>query len=107
MRSQARYSASACPMSTDDLPFGQLLDAAPDGLIVCDARGTILLVNAQVERMFGYMRAELVGAAIEVLVPEHARQRHGQHVAGFTSAPRLRPMGSGLDLSGRRKDGSE
>ena len=90
-----------------ELPFHQLIDAAPDGLVVCDARGKIMLVNAQTERMFGYSRGELIGQPIETLIPEHARPRHGQHLASFTSAPRLRPMGSGLDLSGRRKDGSE
>jgi PAS domain S-box-containing protein len=90
-----------------ELPFQQLIDAAPDGLVVCDARGQIVLANAQTERMFGYSRGELVGQPIEVLIPEDARSRHGQHLASFTAAPRLRPMGSGLDLSGRRKDGTE
>jgi PAS domain S-box-containing protein len=96
-------------MSTksSDLPFRQLVDAAPDGLIVCDTSGRILLVNEQAERMFGYERGELLGMPIEALVPEQARPRHGHHVASFTAAPRLRPMGSGLDLSGRRKDGAE
>jgi PAS domain S-box-containing protein len=89
------------------LPFHKLVDAAPDGMIVCDAHGKILLVNAQAERMFGYGRHEMIGHAIEMLIPERARPRHHQHVAAFTSSPRLRPMGSGLDLSGRRKDGTE
>jgi len=89
------------------LPFRQLVDAAPDGMIVCDAAGTIRLVNAEAERMFGYLRDELLGMPIETLVPNHVRPRHSHHVKGFTGAPRLRPMGSGLDLRGRRKDGSE
>ena len=90
-----------------DLPFRQLVDAAPDGMIVCDHAGTILLINEEGERMFGYSRDELVGKRIEILIPDRLRGRHEGHVAGFTGAPRLRPMGSGLDLRGRRKDGSE
>src|SRR6476619_2859678 len=89
------------------LPFRQLVDAAPDGLVVCDQSGKIVLINEEGERMFGYSRDELVGKRIEILIPDRLRVRHEGHVAGFTGAPRLRPMGSGLDLRGRRKDGSE
>jgi PAS domain S-box-containing protein len=89
------------------LPFRDLIDAAPDGLIVCDPKGAIVLVNAEAERMFGYARDELLGAPIDRLVPDHVRPRHAHHVAGYTAAPRLRPMGSSLDLRGRRKDGGE
>ncbi|HEY5947327.1 MAG TPA: PAS domain S-box protein [Kofleriaceae bacterium] len=94
-------------LGNSDLPFRQLVDAAPDGMIVCDQRGVIVLVNAEAERMFGYGRDELLGKRIEVLIPDRLRHRHEGHVAGFTGAPRLRPMGSGLDLHGRRKDGGE
>jgi PAS domain S-box-containing protein len=93
--------------SAGDLPFRQLVDSAPDGMLVCDQRGTILLVNAEVERMFGYARDELIGQRVEVLIPERVRGRHDQHVSGYVGNPRLRPMGSDLDLRGRRKDGSE
>jgi PAS domain S-box-containing protein len=89
------------------LPFRQLVDAAPDGLVVCDQTGKIVLINEEGERMFGYGRDELLGKRIETLIPDRLRSRHEGHVAGFTGAPRLRPMGSGLDLRGRRKDGSE
>src|ERR1041385_637987 len=96
-------------MSLDppDLPFRDLVDAAPDGVIVCDQSGTIVLVNAEAERMFGYDRNELVGQRIETLVPDRSRAQHGHHVSGYTGAPRLRPMGIGMELNGRRKDGSE
>ncbi|HTR50370.1 MAG TPA: PAS domain S-box protein [Kofleriaceae bacterium] len=94
-------------MTDSNLPFRELVDAAPDGLIVCDAHGTIRLVNAETERMFGYTRGELLGKSIDVLVPDHVRPRHAHHVASFVGSPRLRPMGSELDLRGRRKDGSE
>ncbi|HVV84428.1 MAG TPA: PAS domain S-box protein [Kofleriaceae bacterium] len=95
-------------MPTDvSLPFAQLVDAAPDGILVADQAGTIVLVNAETSRMFGYPRSELLGQPIEILVPAAARKRHPHHVAGFHSSPRLRPMGSGLDLHGQRKDGTE
>ncbi|MFN0250034.1 MAG: PAS domain S-box protein [Kofleriaceae bacterium] len=91
----------------DDLPFQQLVEAAPDGMVVCDPAGTILLVNAEASRIFGYTREELLGKNVDVLVPEGIRPRHHAHVSGYTGAPRLRPMGSGLDLHGARKDGTE
>ena len=96
-------------MSVDapDLPFRELIDAAPDGVVVCDQAGLIVLVNAETERMFGYSRDELIGQQIDALVPERVRAQHGQHVAGYTGAPRLRPMGIGMELTGRRKDGVE
>jgi PAS domain S-box-containing protein len=90
-----------------DLPFRDLVDSAPDGVIVCDQEGRIVLVNAEAERIFGYGREELTGQRIDILVPDRARALHGHHVAGYTGAPRLRPMGIGMELSGRRKDGSE
>ncbi len=89
------------------LPFRELVDAAPDGLLVCDQTGKILLVNAEALRMFGYARDELLGRTIEVLVPAGIRARHHHHVASFVRSSRLRPMGSGLDLHGSRKDGTE
>jgi PAS domain S-box-containing protein len=87
--------------------FRDLVEMAPDGMIVTDRDGTIILVNAQAERMFGYPRAELVGVAIEALIPERMRNRHPQHVANYTGAPRPRPMGTGLELWGRRRDGTK
>jgi len=91
----------------ESLPFRELVDAAPDGILVTGQQGTILLVNAEVVRMFGYERDELVGKPIHLLVPEQFRARHPEHVRRFHDAPRLRPMGSGLDLYARRNDGSE
>src|SRR3954447_614643 len=101
-------SASSSPMiKNTDLPFRQLVDAAPDGMIVCDPKGTMVLVNGEAERMFGYGRNELLGHSIDMLVPDRIRSHHGKHVEGFAAKPKLRPMGSGLELAGRRKDGSE
>jgi PAS domain S-box-containing protein len=86
--------------------FRDLLEAAPDAMIIVDGSGTILLINAQTESAFGYARAELVGQPIEVLVPEPYRGHHPTHRARYFEAPRPRGMGRGIDLYGRRKDGS-
>jgi PAS domain S-box-containing protein len=90
----------------DSLPFRELVDAAPDGILVTGQHGTILLANAEVERMFGYAHGELVGKPIHILVPQALRANHPAHVQTFHGTPRLRPMGSGLDLSGERRDGT-
>jgi PAS domain S-box-containing protein len=87
--------------------FRQLIDSAPDAMVVVDAEGTIVLVNVRAESVFGYGRDELVGQPIEVLVPERHRSAHVGHRKSFMLAPKSRPMGSNLELWGRRKDGSE
>ncbi|MCA9698047.1 MAG: PAS domain S-box protein, partial [Myxococcales bacterium] len=86
--------------------FQGLVESAPDASCVIDEQGTIVVVNAALERMFGYERAELLGGPVEILVPAALRARHRGHVAGFVSTPKPRSMGSGLDLQGQRKDGS-
>lgn len=83
-----------------------LVEAAPDGLLLVDGDGTILLANQQVEELFGYTRAELIGQAIERLLPTAAREAHVAHRNRYRSDPRTRSMGSGLDLYGQRRDGS-
>jgi PAS domain S-box-containing protein len=85
--------------------FQELLESAPDGMVVVDKSGRIVLVNAQLERLFGFKREEMLGQPIEMLVPEEYRARHPAYVARFVSAPDFRPMASGLKLRGRRKDG--
>ena len=82
-------------------------EAAPDAIIVADADGRIVLANAQVTRWFGYTSAELQGQPVECLVPVRLREGHLRHRAGYVVAPRTRPMGAGLELAARRKDGSE
>ncbi|WP_181198080.1 PAS domain S-box protein [Enhygromyxa salina] len=86
--------------------FIGLLESAPDATCVIDESGTIVLINHQLERMFGYPREELVGQAIEILVPEPLRKRHVDHVRRFTQAPSPRPMGAGLELTGQKQDGT-
>jgi PAS domain S-box-containing protein len=87
--------------------FRALLEAAPDAMVIANVDGKISLVNAQTETLFGYQREELLGQPVEILIPQ---RYHGQHVhyrQEYGSKPRLRPMGAGRELFGRRKDGTE
>ncbi len=84
-----------------------LLESVPDAMVVADEQGMIVHVNGGAERLFGWSRAELVGHPVEILLPARFRAMHQMHRAGYHAAPRTRPMGLGLDLSGLRKDGGE
>jgi PAS domain S-box-containing protein len=87
--------------------FRALLESAPDGIVIADRDGRITIVNRQAELLFGYEREELLGRDIETLLPDSARRRHVEHREQYIAAPAVRPMGRGLALSGRRKDGTE
>ena len=87
--------------------FRALLESAPDAMVIVNARGEIVLVNAQTERLFGYRRGELLGKQVEMLVPDRYRRVHTRHRTNYFVGARPRPMGMGLELFGRRKDGSE
>jgi PAS domain S-box-containing protein len=84
-----------------------LPEAVPDALVVVDGGGRIVLVNSQTEQLFGYRRDELLGRPVELLVPERFRERHVADRATYVAAPHVRPMGRGLELCGRRRDGHE
>jgi PAS domain S-box-containing protein len=85
--------------------FRGLLESAPDAMVVVEGAGRIVLVNTQMERLFGYGREEVLGQPIEVFVPEAYRASHGRNVEAYVANPAFRPMGMGLQLSGQHKDG--
>jgi len=87
--------------------FEKLFEFSPDAVVVLDQTGSIVRANAQTEQMFGYARQEMIGQSVEILMPERFRSIHPQHRADYNVQPHRRPMGAGLDLFGKRKDGSE
>ncbi len=84
-----------------------LLESVPDAMVIADKAGNITFVNGHAERLFGYPRDELIGKPVELLLPARFRAMHQVHRSGYQSAPRARPMGLGLDLSGLCRDGAE
>ncbi len=87
--------------------FRELLESAPDSMVIVDQSGNIVLVNAQTENLFGYARSELIGQPVEVLVPDRSRRGHSRYLAEYFSDPQVRNMSIATELFGRRKDGSE
>ena len=90
-----------------DQKFKDLLESAPDAMVIVNRDGTMVLVNSQAVKLFGWSREELLGEKIEILVPARFRHQHPGHRGGFFTQPRARSMGAGLDLFGQRKDGTE
>lgn len=99
-------AVTAAQESSFESRFRKLLEAAPDAILEVNPEGKIMLLNEAAERMFGYSRGELMGLNVEVLVPAAMRGGHSQHRASYASHPKTRPMGTGLELQGQRKDGS-
>jgi PAS domain S-box-containing protein len=87
--------------------FRSLLESAPDAIVIVDRKGAIVLVNSQTEKLFGYSRKELLGQKVEILLPGRFQDNHHKHRDGFFANPKVREMGAGLELFGRRRDGTE
>lgn len=87
--------------------FQAMLDAAPDAMVGVSRDGTIVMVNTQTETLFGYERKELIDQPVELLITDRVKAAHPGHRASYFNEPRTRPMGAGLELSGRRADGTE
>jgi PAS domain S-box-containing protein len=92
--------------SSLEIGYRKLLHAAPDAILEVTQEGRITLLNEAAERMFGYSRDELLGLNVDSLVPASMRSGHAQHRASYAAHPKTRPMGTGLELQGQRKDGS-
>ncbi|HUF36092.1 MAG TPA: PAS domain S-box protein [Gemmatimonadales bacterium] len=95
------------PGGTAEHRLRAAVESSPSGLMMTDVEGRIILVNREIERLFGYAREELLGKSVDVLIPERFRGVHPQYRGGFMRNPRARSMGAGRDLFGLRKDGTE
>jgi len=87
--------------------FRLAVEASPSGILLVNQCGQIILVNSQIEKLFGYQRDKLIGRLVDVLVPDRLATHHPEHRAKFFAAPTARAMGAGRELFARRKDGSE
>jgi PAS domain S-box-containing protein len=94
-------------LEASEAMFRGLLESAPDPIVIVDRDGHIILVNTQTEKVFGYGREDLLGRPIEILIPERFHRGHLSHRGSYSADPHTRPMGIGLDLSARRRNGSE
>jgi PAS domain S-box-containing protein len=102
-----RQISFASGLFQGDVTVRTLLESLAEGVVIIDNSGTILLVNARAEQLFGYPRKDIIGKPHSVLIPERFREIHEEHTARYFGEPRIRPMGELLDLFGRRQDGSE
>src|SRR5258708_3802095 len=100
-------SSSSALMQISSPNLRVFLDISPDALVIVNQAGTIVMVNGQTEAIFGYARSELLGQQLELLLPQRFRKIHTTHREHYFAAPHTRPMGVGLQLFGRRKDGTE
>ena len=105
--SESRRIERALDAAPAARPFQTLLESAPDGIIITNASGEIVLVNSQTESLFGYPREQLLHQPVEILLPERFRGSHPAHRIQYAGSPKVRPMGAGLELYGLRRDGTE
>jgi PAS domain S-box-containing protein len=99
--------AFASGLFQGDATVRTLLESLVGGVVIINNTGIILLINENSARIFGYSRKEIIGKSISLLLPERFRGVHSAHIASFFAEPKIRPMGIGMDLSGRRSDGTE
>jgi PAS domain S-box-containing protein len=104
---QSAATSSSAPLSISSANIHPFLDISPDALVIVNQNGDIVLVNGQTEAVFGYTRSELLGQPLELLLPQRFHAVHNSHRERYFATPRTRPMGVGLNLAGRRKDGTE
>ncbi len=97
----------ATAQETFIMPMQVILDATPSGMMLVDHLGSIVLVNQLLAEQFKYLKTDLIGKPVEVLIPKRFRSNHPDHIRGFFTTPEIRPMGRGRDLYGQRKDGTE
>jgi protein-histidine pros-kinase len=102
-----RPVSAARERELEERKFESLLEAAPDAMVIMDGDGKIVLINSQTEKLFGYPRGELLRQPVEVLIPERFGHKHRGHRSAYAENPRVRPMGAGMELYARRKDGAE
>ncbi len=107
IRETTELKAAAEMRRKSDELLRDVLESAPNAMVAVDAAGHILVVNRQMEKLFGYTRHELLGMLVDALVPDALRNTHAGHRARFLADPKVRPMGQGLELLARRHDGSE
>lgn len=108
LRKSQRYLQFMQPTdNTSETYFRNLLESAPDAMIIVDRDAMMTIVNSQAEKMFGYERKDLLGNSIEMLLPRRFQKQHVARRNNYFGDPNLRPMGIGMELAGRRKDGSE
>ena len=107
LRRQEKTLREAEERASVDAKFRGLLEAAPDAMVVVNNRGIIEIINSQTEKLFLYERDELIGQPVEMLIPERLRAEHTGHRNNYVREPIARPMGTGLELYARRRDGSE
>jgi PAS domain S-box-containing protein len=106
-RTLERDSAELNKRSLADEMFRLAVEACPNGMVMIDADGKIVMANSEIELQFGYRRDELIGQPVDMLVPERLRTEHARHRRDFTPKPEARRMGVGRELFGRRSDGRE
>lgn len=107
LRTPNDFEAELLERKKSESKFIGLLESAPDAMVIAGSDGTIRMVNAQTERLFGFGRNEIIGEKVEMLIPERFHQKHTFHRQGYVENPKVRGMGVGMDLFGKRKDGSE